>query len=84
MTAVCQTVECGSCQSFAAEDLGPVLEWQIGRDNQALTFVGRTDHVEQQFRPDLAGWHVPKFIQNQHVEFRELFSKSQQHTVLRC
>ena len=80
MTAVCQAVQSRSRESFTAEYLSPVLEWQIGRDNQALTFVGRTDHVEQQFRPNLAGWHVPKFIQNQHVEFRELFAKSQQHT----
>ena len=57
-----QTVECRSRSSFTAHHLRPVFKGQICRDDQALTFVGRTDHVEQQFRPDLAGWHVPKSI----------------------
>ena len=32
-----EAVECGSRQSFAAEHLGPVLEWQIGGDDLATT-----------------------------------------------
>ena len=37
-------------RSFTAEHLGPVFKGQIFCDNPALTFVGRADHSEQQFR----------------------------------
>ena len=48
-----QPIKGGSCEAFAAEHLRPILEGQIGRHNQAQPFVGRADHVEQQFRAEL-------------------------------
>ena len=42
-----QPIEGRSGQPFAAENLGPVLEWQIGGHDQAVALVGCGDHVEQ-------------------------------------
>tara|TARA_R110001592_G_scaffold343250_1_gene633535 strand:+ start:4842 stop:5276 length:435 start_codon:yes stop_codon:yes gene_type:complete len=47
-----EPVECGPRQPFAAQDLGPVFKGQIGRHDQAETFVGRADHIEQQLRAE--------------------------------
>ena len=54
-------------QAFAAEYLGPVLERQVGGHDQAVPLVGRGDHVEQEFRPRLAGGNVAQFIEDQEV-----------------
>ena len=51
VAAVSQSVESRSRQTFAAENLGPVLEWKVGRHDQTVAFVRRADHVEEQFRP---------------------------------
>ena len=48
MTTVRQAVERRAGQTFAAENLRPVFERKIRRDNEALPFVGRADDVEQQ------------------------------------
>ncbi len=49
-----QPIECGAGQALAAKDFGPVLERQVGRDDQIQPFVGGADHVEQQLCTDLA------------------------------
>ena len=68
-----QPIERGSGETFTAEHLGPVLEGEIGRHDQAQSFIRRADHIEQQFGAELAGRHVAQFIENQQIEFRELF-----------
>ena len=69
MTAVCQTIECRARQPFTAEYFRPVFEWKVCGDDQTLALVRSADHVEEQFRADLAGWHVTKFIQDEQVQF---------------
>ena len=71
-----QAIQRGSGQSFAAENFRSAFERKIGRHDQALTFVGRADYVEEQLGTDLAGWYVTQFIQNQQIQFRNLFSQS--------
>ena len=44
-----QPVQHGPGQTFGAADLHPLLERQIGRDDQALAFVGSADHLEERF-----------------------------------
>jgi len=55
VTAMSQAVQRGADQALAPEYFRPILERQIGRDNQAIPLVGRGDHIEQEFRPSLAG-----------------------------
>ena len=49
VNAVGQAVEQRAGQPFAAHHLRPLLEGQIGRDDQAVAFVGPADDVEEQF-----------------------------------
>ena len=53
---------------------------RLGGHDQAVAFIRRADHVEQQFGSDLAGGDVAELIEDQQVQFRELFTKPQQHT----
>ena len=62
--------------------LGPVLERQVGRHDQAVAFVGRGDHVEQEFRPGLAGRNVAQFVQDQQVQLAQLLPQPQELTFL--
>ena len=63
-----EAIQGRSGEPLAAEDLGPVLERQVGRHDQAVPFVGRGDHVEQEFRPGLAGRHVAQFVEDQQIQ----------------
>ena len=43
MDPVCQAIQQGACQPFAAHHLHPVLEWQIRRHDQTGAFIGPTN-----------------------------------------
>ena len=59
-------------RAFAAERFRPVLERQVGSQDQAVAFVGRGDHVEQEFRAGLAGRNVAEFIEDQEIQLAQL------------
>ena len=65
VAAVREPIEGRPGQPLAAQHLGPVLERQVGGHDQAVPLVGRGDHVEQQFRPGLAGRHVAQLVEDQ-------------------
>jgi hypothetical protein len=47
VAAVREPVQRRACEPFAAENVGPVLEGQVGRDDQAVAFVRGGDDVEE-------------------------------------
>ena len=51
-----EAVEKGSGEPLAAQDLGPLLERQVGGDNQAGAFVGPADDLEE----ELGGWRFAR------------------------
>ena len=72
VTSVGEPVEGCAGEPFGAEHFGPVLERQVGGDDQAGAFVGSTDDIEEQFGPQLAGGHVAQFVEDQQVQSAEL------------
>jgi len=44
-----ETVEEGAGEPFGSKNLDPVLEGQIGGDDEAGALVSATDYVEEQF-----------------------------------
>ena len=72
VAAMGEAVERRAGQALAPEYLGPILERQIGRDDQAVAFVGRGDHIEQEFRPGLAGGHVAQLVEDQEIQLAQL------------
>jgi hypothetical protein len=78
VAAVSKPVQRRAGEPFAAENLGPVLEGQVRRDDQAIAFVRGGDDVEEQFRPSLARRDVAKFVEDEQVELRELLTQPEQ------
>ena len=77
---MCQAIQSGSGQTFAAQDFGPVFERQVRGNNDAVPFVRGADHVEQKFGTNLAGWHVTQFVEHKQVQLRKLSFQSQEHS----
>ena len=62
-------VEERSGHAFVAQYLGPVLEGQVGCEQNALAFIGAADDLKQQFSADLGRRDVSELIENEQVEF---------------
>ena len=82
MHPVRQPIEHRPGQAFAAAAFRPLLERQIGRDDQALPLVGLADHLEQQFRPGLGEGHVAQFVQDQQILPAQLLEHAFQSAIL--
>lgn len=48
LTAMRKPIEGSPREAFAAKHFGPILERQVGGDNQTLPLVGSANDVEQQ------------------------------------
>ena len=59
-------------EPLVAEDLGPLLEGEIGRHEHALPFVGATEHFKKQFGPRFGKRYVSQFIQDNQILTFEL------------
>ena len=60
--SVGEAVEQSPGETLGTEDLGPVLEWEIGSNHKALTLIGSADHFKEQFCACLGKRHVSQFI----------------------
>ena len=78
VATVGEAVQRRSREPFAAQHLGPVLERQVRGHDQAVALVGRGDHVEQQFRPGLAGRNVAQFVEDQEIQLAKLLPQPQE------
>ena len=75
MAVVRQAIQHGSSESLTAKHLRPLLERQIGRDDDALLFISPTDDFKEQFRTGFGERNVTQFIQDQQIEAAELFEE---------
>ena len=82
VAAVGEPVQRYAGEPFTAENLGPVLEGQVRRDDQAVAFVCGGNDVEEQFRPSLARRDVAEFIEDEKIELRELLTEPEQVPLL--
>ncbi len=62
--SVSEAVKESSGESLGTEDLGPVLEGEIGSYHEALAFVGAADYLEEKLSSCLGKGHVSQFIQH--------------------
>ena len=84
LTAVSEPIEGGAGEAFGAEDLGPVLEGQVGGDDQAVPFVGLTDQVEQELGARSARRDVSQLVEHQQVLLAELGAQAQEGLLIAC
>ena len=67
-----EPVERRAGEPLAPQDLGPVLERQIGGDDETVALVGRADDVEQQLGARLTGRNVAQFVEDDQIELGQL------------
>lgn len=63
-----QSIQDGTGESCTSKNLDPLIEWQIGRDDDACSFIGGRDDVEEEFASEFAGRDVPQFVKDQQVQ----------------
>ena len=64
---MCEAVQQGSCEALGAQNLGPVLEGQVGGDKQARALVGPADDFEEQFGSRLGAGDIAEFVEDEQV-----------------
>lgn len=74
-----QAVQQSGRHAFTLEDLAPVTEGEVARDEQTATFVAIGEHLKQQFRPRSTKRQVSEFIDDQEIKFVQTF----QHAIQR-
>ena len=62
-----QAVQKGCCHAFALEDLPPVAERKIARQQQTSAFVTISKNLKQQLRTAATEGQVPQFIHDQQI-----------------
>ena len=67
-----QTVQKRAGQAFVLEDLPPIGESQVRRDNQAPPFIAYGEDLEQEFGAGLGEGQVPEFVHDQDIELVKL------------
>ncbi len=82
--AVGNAVEQRAGEAFVSEDLGPLLEGQVGGEDEALAFVGAAYYVEEEFGASFGERHVAEFVEHDEVEFLDAFKHPLELPVLPC
>jgi hypothetical protein len=75
--------EC-SGESFIAKNLRPLLEGQVGGQDETLSLIGSADHLEEEFGAGLGKGYVPQFVEDQYMEFLQTTKEPLELTVLPC
>ena len=52
-------------EPFRAEDLGPLVEGQIGGDHDVAPLVALAEHIEEQFRAGPGKWNEAQLVDDQ-------------------
>ena len=73
-----QPVQQGSGQSFRAEDLGPLVEGQIGGHHDGAPLVALAEDLEEQFRAGGGQGHEAQFFDDQQIRTGKLTLQAEQ------
>ena len=68
MDVVGEPVQQCAGEAFRAEDLGPLVEGQVGGDQDGAPFVALAEDLEEQFRAGGGHGHEAQFIDDQQAE----------------
>ena len=63
-----QAVQDGTGESLSSKNLRPLIKRQVGRDDDARSFIRGRDDIEEQFTAELACRDVTQFVQDQQVQ----------------
>jgi len=71
-----ESVQEGAGEPFRAEDLGPLVEGEVGGDDEALPLVGPANHLEKELGAYLGEGDITQLIDDQQLEPLKLFVKA--------
>ena len=77
-----EAVQQGPGHALVAHHLGPLLEGQVGGDQQAGALVGAGHHLEEELGAHLGKRHVAQLVQHEQLLAFQLFVKTLQGALL--
>src|ERR687891_174253 len=80
--SVRQAVQQGSRQPFRTKDLGPLIEGQVGSDQNRASLVALAEDLEQQLRTGLGQGHKAQLIDDQQFQASQPFLQLQQSSLV--
>ena len=78
-----QTVQNGASKAFRAEDLCPLVEWQVRGDDDRAALVALGDDFEEQLGAGLAERDESQFVDDQQILAGELLQQALQAAFIR-
>ena len=79
---VCEAVQQRPGETFRAEDPGPLVEGQVGGDQNGAPLVALAEHLEEQFDAGPGKWNEAQLVDDQQVEPVELPLQIQQPSLV--
>ena len=67
-----ETVQQGAGQPLRAEDLGPLVEGQVGGDQNRPSLVSLTEDLEEELCAGLREWDEAELVDDQQLEAGQL------------
>ena len=69
-------------QTLRAEDLGLLVEGQVGGDQGGVPLVALAEYLEEQFRSGSGQWHEAQFVDDQQAEAGQLTLQVEQASLV--
>ena len=77
-----ETVQEGASQPLRAEDLGPLVEGQVGGDQDRPSLVSLAEDLEEEFRAGLGEWDEAKLVDDEQLESGQLLLEVEQSSLI--
>ena len=77
-----EAVQQGAGQPLRAEDLGPLVEGQVGGDQDRPSLVSLAEDLEEELRAGLGEWDEAKLVDDQQLESGQLLLEVEQSSLV--
>ena len=67
-----RTIQQRAGEPLRPEDLGPLVEGQVGGDQNGAAFVALAEDLEEQFRPGVGQGHETQLVDDEELEAGQL------------
>jgi hypothetical protein len=81
MASMGEAIEEGAGESFGAEDLGPLLEGQVGGEHDAVVLVGPADDLEEQLGGGFGERDISHLVEEQQIDALKLLVQALQFSL---
>ena len=77
-----EAVQQGAGESLGAEDLGPLVEGQVGGDYDGPSLVSLTEDLEEELSAGLGEWDESELVDDEQLEPGKLLLKVEQSSLV--